>query len=393
MTMAIPSEPGTLMTAGLLTPGATRAPLEVDPHGTFLHTKNFASLNGIRCLCCLAVIKEHVHWNFPGPRLLSMGDLGVPLFFVISGFLIVTLLIRERERRGGINLGKFYARRSLRIFPIYYLSILAVLGLTLAVSYWRPNAFDYYKWAFPVLLTYTQDFIRAPLGTFNPCWTLAMEEQFYLFWPTVEKFAAWRLRWVLLVAMILVNLAVLFGLFNGLIVRAYGGDPTALTMPMFLITFTPILLGVLLAYLLNDRRSFLVLYRVIGHRWSPLVMLILLFAASELTGAIERSLVAVGLYVIFMLLLGSLVIREDHVARPFLTLPPLDRLGVISYGIYLYHLWVITIVVAVAGRFLAGELASGPMFFAGTIGTIAVAEASYRWIEQPFLRIKERFHT
>jgi peptidoglycan/LPS O-acetylase OafA/YrhL len=381
---------GTVDAPGL---GSSGAIVAVDPHETFLRNRTFGSLNGVRCLCCLAVIKEHVHWNFPGPRLLSMGDLGVPLFFVISGFLIVTLLIRERERRGHISLGKFYARRSLRIFPIYYLSIFAVLGLYLAIYPWRPNGFEFYKWAFPVLLTYTQDFIRVPLGTFNPCWTLAMEEQFYLFWPTVEKFAARPLRWAVLVGMILVNVAAAFGLFNGLIVRAYGGDPTILRQPMFLITFTPILLGVLLAYLLNDRRSFLVLYRIVGHRWSPLAMLALLFAACELTRVVGRNSIALGLYVIFMLLLGSLVIREDHVARPLLTLPPLDRLGVISYGTYLYHLWVITIVLGVASRFVPGGLPPGPLFFASTAATIAVAEVSYRFIEQPLLRIKERFHT
>src|SRR3954471_14531244 len=82
-----------------------------DPHDLYLRTKNFSALNGVRGLCCLAVIKEHVQLDIPGPRLLSHGWLGVDLFFAISGFLIVTLMTRERDRRGTIDLGKFYTRR------------------------------------------------------------------------------------------------------------------------------------------------------------------------------------------------------------------------------------------------------------------------------------------
>ncbi len=111
------------------------APSEnADPHQAYLDTRFFSSLNGIRCLCCLAVIKEHVNWKWGGPRLPELGFLGVDLFFAISGFLIVTLLIRERERRGTISLKKFYMRRTLRIFPIYYLLIATVFLAYLAIS-------------------------------------------------------------------------------------------------------------------------------------------------------------------------------------------------------------------------------------------------------------------
>jgi peptidoglycan/LPS O-acetylase OafA/YrhL len=372
---------------------SSRGPIEADPHEIFLRNKNFSSLNGVRCICCLAVIKEHVSWNFPGPRLFSLGYLGVDLFFVISGFLIVTLLIRERERRGSISLGKFYARRSLRIFPIYYLTIFLVFGLYLAISPWRPNGLNFYKWAFPVLMTYMQDIIRASLGNFNPCWTLAMEEQFYLFWPTVEKFAIRPLRWAILAGMLALNLALAFGLFDGLIVRVYG-DADALKMPMLLITFTPILLGVLLAHLLNDRRAFGVFYRLLGYRWSPFLMLGALFALCEVRPDLDLSWWSkIGVHLIFMLMLASLVIREDHFARPVLTFAPIARLGVISYGLYLYHLWVISIIDLTSSRFFPGGMPKGLFFLLATIGTIAVAEASFRLIEQPLLRFKERFHS
>jgi peptidoglycan/LPS O-acetylase OafA/YrhL len=388
------------MTRDLETPEAvmapalesSAAPIEADPYQRFLRNKTFASLNGVRCICCLVVIKEHVNWYFAGPRLISLGYLGVDLFFVISGFLIVTLLIRERDRRGSISLGKFYARRSLRIFPIYYLTIFSVFFLYLAISPWRPNGLRYYTPCLTVLLAYMQDLILVPLGAFNPCWSLAMEEQFYLIWPTIERFAVRPLRWGILGSVLLLNQSVNFGLFDALITRIYG-DSDALKLPIFSITFAPILLGVLLAYLLNHRRSFEVLYRFLSYRGAPFLMLAVLFALCELGTEVSRGWTRWAVHLTFMLLLGSLVIREDHFARPILTFPPLARLGVISYGIYLYHLWVINIIEALLNRLHLPVMNKGILFVLATIATVAVAEVSFRVIEQPLLTLKERFHS
>jgi peptidoglycan/LPS O-acetylase OafA/YrhL len=237
-------------------------------HDLYLRVKTFSALNGVRCLCCLAIIMVHVKSETPKSGVIEASRFGVDLFFVISGFLIVTLLIRECERLGTLSLQKFYTRRTLRIFPIYYLLIFAVFFTCLAISPWRPNSLRYYLLAFPVLLTYTQGVVAVPIGNSFHCWSLAMDEQFYLIWPTIEKFTILSLRWVILGGMLLVNEAVNFDLFDGLITRIYGTSPK---LPIYLITFTPILPGVLLAYLLHSRRSFEVLYRVLGYRWPSFV--------------------------------------------------------------------------------------------------------------------------
>ena len=390
--MSTPDDLPAFGATAILAPEASRPRTAADPHDVFLKNKNFASLNGIRCLCCLAVIKEHVFWDFPAPRLIANGWLGVDLFFEISGFLIVTLLMRERARKGDISLGKFYARRTLRIFPIYYLLILAVLVVFLAVSPWKPNSLRYYAPAFPVLLTYTQDFIWVELGIFNAMWTLAMEEQFYMLWPTVEKFASRWGRSLILGALLAVNQALNFGYLDNLIV-GFTGSETTLKRPIILITFTPILLGVLLAYLLNERRAFDVLYKVLGWKGSSFAFLGLLFAICQADPAISQGWTKLAIHVTFLMILGSLVIREDHYARPILALPVLDRLGVISYGIYLYHMWVIALAQPVLNRLVPGGVGPAAMFVVATIGTIAVAEASFRLIEQPLLRLKGRFHS
>ncbi len=390
--MSMPDELRAVEIAEAPPAGPSPGPVAADPHGAYLRTKVFSSLNGVRCLCCLAVIKEHVQWEIPGPRLIGAGWLGVDLFFVISGFLIVTLLIRERERRGFVSLGKFYARRSLRISPIYYLMIFAVFFVFLAVSPWRPNGLNYYSWTFPVLLIYLQDIIRVPMGGFFHCWSLAMEEQFYLFWPTVEKFANRPLRWGILGGMLALNQGLNFGLFDGWIARTYG-DADSLKLPLYMITFTPILLGVLLAYLLHERASFGVLHRLLGFRWAPFLFVGLLFATCEVAPDVSRGWARLLVHLGFMLLLGSLVIREDHFARPILTFPPIARVGVISYGVYLYHVWIIQLMEFVRDKLHLPRMNGALMSVVVTLATVAVAEASFRLIEQPLLRVKERFHS
>src|SRR5215210_4095717 len=123
-------------------------------YDTYRSTRFFASLDGVRCLSILAVIWHHCGWNKApeGWAVLSTGYLGVDLFFVISGFLITTLLLRERQDTGRISLRDFYIRRTLRIFPLYY----TVIGLYV-------------------------------LTVFVFGCSLATEEQFYLLWPTIEK--------------------------------------------------------------------------------------------------------------------------------------------------------------------------------------------------------------
>jgi peptidoglycan/LPS O-acetylase OafA/YrhL len=219
-----------------------------------------------------------------------------------------------------------------------------------------------------------------------------MEEQFYQFWPTIEKFAPKPVRWGVLGGLIALNQAINFGLCDGLIAGIYG-DREALRLPLFLITFTPILLGVAVAYLLNERKSFHFLYRLAGHRWSPFAFLAILFAICEFWPSLEQGWPKLMIHVAFALLLASLVIREDHYARPILTFGPFARLGVISYGIYLYHVWVISVFEVAAHRLHLGPISKPVLFVAVTAATVAVAEVSYRYFEQPLLKLKERFHS
>ena len=95
------------------------APRDPPDHGRYLATTRFPSLDGLRCLAIVPVFWHHCTTG-PLAGILGRGPLGVDLFFAISGFLITTLLLRERDATGRVAAGAFYARRALRIFPLYY---------------------------------------------------------------------------------------------------------------------------------------------------------------------------------------------------------------------------------------------------------------------------------
>ncbi|WP_442587326.1 acyltransferase family protein [Pedobacter sp. AW31-3R] len=151
-----------------------------------MKNQTIPSLNGLRAICILIVIGDHLFLNHFIPRtainkvldvILYNGGLGVGVFFVISGFLITSLLIRENERQGSISLRSFYLRRSLRIFPAYYM-LMAIYFMLQSAGYLH---LSHLHWA--AILTYTTQFIKDTPIEITHLWSLSVEEIFYLLWP------------------------------------------------------------------------------------------------------------------------------------------------------------------------------------------------------------------
>ena len=137
----------------------------------------FAALDGLRAISVFLVISYHVriraHWLAHIP-----GQLGVEIFFVLSGYLITTLLIREQQIAGRIDLSAFYTRRFFRIVPVY----LVVLGVYLIICHHDPSKWAQLSAALPYYFTFTNEWL--PFGApFGFSWTLGIEEKFYLIWP------------------------------------------------------------------------------------------------------------------------------------------------------------------------------------------------------------------
>jgi peptidoglycan/LPS O-acetylase OafA/YrhL len=357
-------------------------------YADFQKSTYFPSLNGIRAICAILVIKEHAKWAIHGaPQMFEWGFLGVDMFFVISGFLIVSLLLRERDRTADIDLKQFYIRRTLRIFPIYYLVIGALFVLAVATYGHSTKTWDLYKWSFPVFLLYLQDLIPISLGVMFHTWSLSMEEQFYLVWPAVEKYVKRSLVIPLLLALLAFWQVCNFGYLSETLSAIYGG-PSGPVRPIFLITFTPILLGVLFAHVMHDPKTGLALTGVLRNRWVPLLLLAAaaLFCefATQLQG-ITRLMV----HLCLSLMLVALVVNPRAIFSRALQSRPMYYLGSISYGIYLYHTFVLWGV----GRLCESRgivLRPFELFLVVTPIAIALAAVSFKYFETPIMNWRHR---
>lgn len=345
-------------------------------HTEFRARRFFGCLDGLRAASILAVIWHHAQTGIPALPGSERGFLGVDMFFVISGFLIVTLLLRERDRAGSISLGRFYARRTLRIFPAYYAILLALAVLYVFRDSPRSSLF----WAeLPYYLTYTSNWI--PAAIFPLAWSLAAEEQFYLCWPPIER-GVRRAAVPLVLLFIGLNQLVSFGIGIGAPDAWLGSRYPELAILQA--TFTPICLGVLLAHALHDARGFRLLHRVLAARVSAPLMALALLVVCNLPNEDIRGLHRLAIQLLMSGVVGACVIVEANGLQRVLTLGAVSRIGVVSYGMYLYHIFVIDLVHRLGVPSLL-------VFVSAGAGTWVVAELSFRGFESRFLAWKTRF--
>ncbi|BAM02301.1 acyltransferase family protein [Phycisphaera mikurensis] len=362
-------------------------------------TRFFSCLDGLRAISILAVVWHHAGGGTLPSVGLSRGFLGVDVFFAISGFLIVTLLLRERDRHGGISLRGFYARRSLRIFPVYYAFLFGIAGAYALLKPDDPTTGDILA-SLPAAAFYVSNFVVIPAGLLHVTWSLATEEQFYMLWAPAEKFLRKAGVYVLLAAVIAASLAVSFGLLDPWIGAVYGYDEAGVVnLPSVLgTTLLPIALGVVLAHLLHAPRGFAAVRRVAGFPgapafWFVAVCLGIFLVPGDIRG-LTRPLLQLGM----VLALAALLLRDDGPLGRSLRWKPLARIGVVSYGIYLFHKPVLVAVeAAFAGLGLPGRTDGLPgtvlLTIAAAAATWGVSELSFRFFEMPFLKLKKRFAT
>jgi peptidoglycan/LPS O-acetylase OafA/YrhL len=340
----------------------------------FVAIRRFGALDGLRAMSAIAVVWEHSMVT-PG---LHLGFMGVNLFFAISGFLITSLLLREGTGGGGISLRKFYARRALRIFPLYYALLLVHIVLVAAIRRHSPEGIRFFH-ALPAYATYTCNWL-AP-GDHVPfafAWSLATEEQFYLLWPPLLvatlAIGGWKRTWPPLVV-----LAVLIGISQGI---GLVGDSSILPWRIPASLSLPILLGAAAALVTSTRLGFAVLSAVVGRVWSAPVAALLLVVAIAANAALQIT------EILMVVVVVATCIVEWTPLHPILRWRPLAFVGVISYGVYM--------LAALCGDAvrIATRWQQGILVFAVTLVTVVlVAYLSFRFFETPVLKLKRRYET
>ncbi|HEY0007115.1 MAG TPA: acyltransferase [Tepidisphaeraceae bacterium] len=346
-------------------------------HDSYLSRKYFSSLDILRFFSIAAVLWHHTQEAWAWLPASGHGFLGVDFFFVISGYLIVTLLLRERDRTGGISLRGFYLRRSLRIFPVYY-ALIACLTVAFFLKSGSAQA-GYFFRELPYHLTYLSNFVLTSSVLFFT-WSLASEEQFYLVWPPIERWFPWAV-FPALIVILAINQGINFGFFDAWI----GGYIRHLNILQ--ITFTPICLGVLVAYLLHSKRGFEKVVPILGRAWTPLALMVAIVLACNVSGDL-RGWPRLIIQLVMMVFLVSCVVREDHLFNRAFGFNVIRRIGVISYGIYLFHMFVDPFVNAMLKKTVVPEMFV--RFFLTLALTALLAELSFRFFETPFLRLKDR---
>lgn len=308
------------------------------------------------------------------------GFLGVDIFFVLSGFLITSLLAQERERNGVISLKRFYIRRSLRILPLYYV----VLAILASYSAWKGSTSGHgqrFLNELPSHAAFVSNWV--PVETLAVTWSLSTEEQFYLLWPPLFALLGRHAFWFLLLMFVpnqLVNLGAADAWLNAVGLRPESRE-------ILQATFTPIILGCLLALCLRHP-AFEPCVKALA---SPLTIA-LLFAAwlaiVNLPGDV-RGWPRLSFHAVTTLLLGAIALQPRHPLTRILDLRVLTAIGAISYGMYLLHI-IIRDPIVRALQWVGTE--SALLLFIGCfVGTALAATVSYIVLERPLLRLKERF--
>ena len=334
-------------------------------------------LDGLRALAMLAVVAYHYDSERFGG-----GYLGVPVFFVLSGYLITGLLTAERESKGRVDLLAFYARRALRLYPALLVVVLGALILAPITGHRgvpTPRLYD----AGAASLLYINDFVLAAGAHltywFDVTWSLGVEEQFYLVWPLILLFALSRLD-APTVGRCCVALAIVAGVVDivcqpllGFAATYY--SPIGSAMPLLLgcgISFLPVRL---------PARSLARLRGLAAAGCLALAALVVLAPPlgdpSVWRGPEQITAIAAAAVIYFLASTSGFAVMRSRV---------LVWLGRRSYGIYLIHEGVRS-AVQNALPHARGSLVAA----LGVSGSVALAGLCYHYVEAPFLRRKRRF--
>jgi len=342
-----------------------------------LAAKHLAGIDGLRAISALLVVLYHA-----GVPAVPAGT-GVLAFFVLSGFLITRLIIAEETETHTVSLRRFYIRRSFRIFPAFY----AYWVMWIIFMLIRHHALNVPQTlsAFFYVSNYYQALYGDPNNGLSHTWSLGVEEQFYLLWPFAFLLLRNNERWF----NVLVVLIPLLWVYREALIYVLHVNQRYL-YEAFDTRVDHILMGCLLAIALETRR-FTRLWRIAcASPYMTLVTILLMVVAVRGNGLLHLrdyrdSVEFVVVPVLCAILIAQLVAFPSHAVTSHFNWAWMRYLGKISYSIYLYQ----QLVVFPARKVFTGYPVLGVL--AAVAASIIFATGSFYLIEQPFLRLRQRY--
>ena len=345
------------------------------------------SLDGWRALSIIMVVAAHTKHTFDFPEKLDVyfkwlfdGDLGVRTFFIISGLLITWLLLNEEKAKGSISLKKFYIRRVLRIWPVYYAFLFVLLLLQLFASYHQ----DLSVWIGNMV--FMTNYFGAK-WTSGHLWSLAVEEQFYFIWPLLLVFVK-KKRKLLVLLFVPLCIAPVSRVITYLQPSAFPWK-TIFCGYSFFNYWDSIAVGCLAALILFHKKTIIEKYLKTLVLISPFLIFVpyilsKLFLLGHFTVSVGPLLQAVG---ICSLILHSLT-NTKLVIYKALNYPVCVGIGTLSYSIYIWQMIFCTKPTDLG--FNGSFLFSWKTWF---IPVLLFAIISYNFFEKPFLRLRKKFQS
>ena len=383
--------------------------------------KYFPSLDIVRFVAFMLVFVSHASlffgyhndsagWVQFREIFLTHGDLGVTFFFVLSGFLITYLLMSERHQNGVINIKKFYMRRLLRIWPLYFITLIiatvflpyfvGIMGVKNTLPFDVFQNLNNYPWYVFFLGNFNM-FVGggAPAVTLAVLWSISVEEQFYLLWPLAIKTIKKRyLPWILSTVVILATVYRF----------VYANDYSTVKYSTFSV-MSDIAIGCMVAWLFFEKSRLTLWAKNLSHvkafflYYSSLTILILSrsFIYDVQIEWVKRILIGIE-PVIFAILFACIISRLAGLRDDFITgKHPVQKmfvyLGQISYGLYCYHMIVLVLILTAFSQAGYSIVYSSipqmfAVFFLTLVVTIIFAMVSYHFIERKILKLKNKYH-
>lgn len=368
----------------------------------------FKGLNALRFFAAYLVVLHHAEqirlknklFHLKDLSLFNNGGLAVSFFFVLSGYLITYLLLREQRNFKGISIRKFYGRRVLRIWPLYFLLVaigvffipflIGLVGYAYEMPYAPKDVLVYFVFFSPFMVN-----ILFGHHLLEPLWSIGVEEVFYLLWAPLFKFLKNQILPIILSVIALKYI---------LVVAADAGQfPSTLARVINMLQFESMAVGGLGAYLIFNRKKKIESSILFS---KPVQLVVILFIGARLfcdKFLTENSSFFLSVYHSGfwsnLLLSGSFAWLIIHISLNEKSLIGLNNrvlnfLGEISYGIYMYHMLVIFGIILILKNKLAlmsDSSATILFYFLVTIGTILVSFVSKKLFEDYFLRLKAKF--